>query len=78
MAGAHLTLAQALRRIVNQVGVELDAALRMVTSIPAQVIGRPALGHLVGRTANDTLVLHDDITVRGTLASVASEDSEKL
>ena len=46
LAGAHLDLLGALRRLVQRVGVPLDEALRMVTSVPAEAM---ALGHDAGK-----------------------------
>ena len=46
LAGADLTLAQAVGNLVRHVGLPPERALAMASSIPAQVIGRPDLGHL--------------------------------
>lgn len=46
LAGADLTLPQAVGVLVEQAGIPPDRALAMATRIPAQVIGRTDLGHL--------------------------------
>jgi len=38
LSGSALTMAKCLRNLVNQVGIELDEALRMVSLYPAQVM----------------------------------------
>jgi N-acetylglucosamine-6-phosphate deacetylase len=60
LAGAHVTMAAAVARLIRQVGIAPAEALRMATTIPAQVIGQPALGQLVGRKITDLLVLGAD------------------
>ena len=66
LAGADLTLPQAVQVIVRQVGLPLDRALRMVTAIPAAVIGAGArLGHLAPGRAADLVHLSDDLTLAG-------------
>ena len=54
LAGADLTLPQALRVMVTEVGLPAERALAMATSVPAAVIGMgDRVGHLaVGRTAD--------------------------
>jgi N-acetylglucosamine-6-phosphate deacetylase len=68
LAGAHLTMAQAVARLVGVVGVDLAAALRMAVTVPAQVIGMPDLAQIAGRDAADLLVLDAELAVVGTLA----------
>lgn len=70
LAGAHLTQAEGVRRLVDHVGVGLRQALKMVTSTPADCVGKPELGQLVGRHVHDAIVLNDDLSVRGTLDGV--------
>ena len=73
LAGAHVTQAQGVERLVNKVGIELKDALRMATSTPASCIGIPQLGNLVGRTLEDVIVLNDDLTLRASLDVVCSD-----
>ena len=68
LAGAHGTMASGLRRLVQHVGVHLEDALCMVTSVPAEAIGRADLAELKGAEAADAIVLDSDLNVTGTLA----------
>ncbi len=67
LAGAHVTMAESLARLITVVGVDPDQALRMTSSIPARVIGRPDLGRLQERDPADLLLLDDAWAVTGTL-----------
>ncbi len=40
LAGAHVSLVQSLRNVLEHVGIELPAALRLLTRNPAQALGR--------------------------------------
>ncbi len=57
LAGAHLTQARGVERLVGEIGVDLAHALRMAISIPADVMGRPDLAQLMGRSLTDCLLL---------------------
>lgn len=65
LAGADLTLPQAMSNLVHLCGTPVERALAMATSIPARVIGRDdEIGHLLpGRDAN-LVHLADDLTLR--------------
>lgn len=60
LAGADLTLTQALGVLVDQVGIAPERALAMATRIPAQVIGRDDLGRLAPGAAADMVHLSPD------------------
>jgi len=64
LAGADLTLPQALRVVVEQAGLSLDRALRMVTRTPAQVLGRDDLGRLAPECPADLVHLSDDLALQ--------------
>lgn len=68
LAGAHVTMAQSVARLISHIGVAPDAALRMAVTIPARVIGADHLASPVGRRVEDVLVLDRDWSVRGTCA----------
>ena len=68
LAGAHVTMAESVARLINVVGVAPDAALRMAITIPARVIGAPHLATIEGREVADMLILNDRWQVTGTLA----------
>ena len=61
LAGADLDLTQALRNMMNTVGIAPEVALQMVTSIPANLIGRgDEIGVLTSGAQADFLHLSDD------------------
>lgn len=73
LAGAHVTQALGVQRLVRQTGTPLETALAMATSTPAACIGRPDLGGLVGRGADDLVVLDaDTLDYGGDLATALS------
>lgn len=70
LAGAHVTQAQGVARLVQQVGIPLEQALRMAITSPANLIGRPALSDIIGHAPRDLLVLSRDANVIQNLADV--------
>lgn len=64
LAGAHVTMAEGVQRLIRVVGVAPEQALRMATSIPATLIGAPELGGVIGRDLGDLLVLGPDWSVQ--------------
>jgi N-acetylglucosamine-6-phosphate deacetylase len=70
LAGAHVTMAQAVARLIAAVGVPPAQALRMAVTVPAAVIGLPDLGRCAGRLAADLIVLDAGWQVQGTLADL--------
>ncbi|WP_375281811.1 N-acetylglucosamine-6-phosphate deacetylase [Pseudooctadecabacter sp.] len=64
LAGAHITQAQGLRRLVQKVGVPLEDALRMAITTPAAVMGQGHLSQMVGRPVAKLIVLNAGLTVR--------------
>ena len=73
LAGAHITMAQSVARLVTVVGVDLTAALRTAVTVPAQVIGRPDLAQIIGRDAADLLVLDESLALVGTCADLGQQ-----
>lgn len=67
LAGAHMTQAEGVARLVLQVGVTLDRSLRMAVTVPARVVGQIDLSQVVGRKTDDLLLLSDTFRVTGTL-----------
>ncbi len=61
LAGADLTLPQALAVMVGQVGLGVQDALTMATTTPARLIGRNDLGHLRPGASADLVHLRDDM-----------------
>ncbi|MBN2631168.1 MAG: N-acetylglucosamine-6-phosphate deacetylase [Rhodobacteraceae bacterium] len=61
LAGADLSLPQALAVIVGQLGQSVQAALIMATATPARLIGRDDLGHLRPGAQANMVHLADDM-----------------
>lgn len=68
LAGAHVTMAQGVHRLVTVVGIDPATALRMAITVPAEVINAPDLARIVGRPLDDLLVLGKDYSLVGHLA----------
>lgn len=68
LAGAHLSQAEGLWRLVNVLGIDPDAALRMVVTIPAGLMGLDDLASPVGRDLRDIAQLSADLRFKGWLA----------
>ncbi len=68
LAGAHVTQAEGVARLVQHIGAPLEQALRMAITTPAHVVGQPALAQIVGRPLHDLIVLSDKLQVTDTLA----------
>jgi N-acetylglucosamine-6-phosphate deacetylase len=60
LAGAHVTMAQSVARLITVLGLDPAHALTMATSVPAAVIGQPKLGQLVGQALTNTLILGEN------------------
>ena len=68
LAGAHVTMAESVARLVARVGVAPETALRMAVTVPARLIGRPDLATIEGREAADLLLLDGGLALVGSLA----------
>ena len=68
LAGAHVTMAESVARLIGPVGVTPQTALRMAVTIPARLMRQPGLDVLTGRAAADVLRLGPDWMPLGTLA----------
>ncbi len=68
LAGAHLAMDEALRNMVQQVGIPLPDALRMASGNPARAIGRPDLAQIRQGAAASLTFLTQDLGAIGTLA----------
>lgn len=69
IAGSTLTLDEALRRAVREVGVAVEDAVLAVTQTPAEAIGRRDLGRLAPGALADAVLLDDDFRVLQVFAS---------
>lgn len=63
LAGAHLTMDEALRNAVHRIGIPLDAALRMATATPAAAIGLADSGRVAPGYVADLVVLDTELSV---------------
>lgn len=72
LAGAHVTQAEGVKRLVSHVGAPLKVALRMAVTTPAHCIGRPDLARLVGRDLRDILILSPDLDFVGALSGATT------
>jgi N-acetylglucosamine-6-phosphate deacetylase len=70
LAGAHVTMAESVSRLITVLGIAPEQALRMAISVPAAVIGAQALAQIIGRRAEDLLVLGADWLPVATCAEV--------
>lgn len=70
LAGAHITQAQGVARLVKHIGVSLESALRMAVTVPASVVGDAGLTELVGRKTQDLVVVSKDLSQIGPLVDV--------
>ncbi len=68
LAGAHVTQAEGVQRLIHHAGVCEETALRMAITTPAQCIGAPKFGGLLNRRVDDLLVLDQDHAVEATLS----------
>ena len=67
LAGAHVTMAASVARLINVLGAAPQTALRMAITVPARVLNAPHLAALQGRAACDLLILGPDWQVLGTV-----------
>ena len=57
LAGAHLTMAEAVQTAVHDIGIALPDALRMATHTPAEVLRRADLGRIAKGATADLVAL---------------------
>ena len=72
-AGAHITQAEGVARLVECIGVPLEQALRMAITIPSHVVARNDLPQLIGRHTRDLLMLPKKQSKPRTLADAHAE-----
>lgn len=68
LAGAHLTQAMGVARLVNILGIDPGVALKMALTVPARLMGRHDLTTVEGRALADLIVLDASIHHAGSLA----------
>ncbi len=64
LAGAHLTMAEAVRNAVLLAGLPLGDALRMATATPAAILRRDDLGRIAPGGRGDFVLLDGDLRVQ--------------
>lgn len=72
LAGAHVTQAQGVQRLIEKVNVPADVALRMAITVPATLLDMPELAQLSGQLVSDVLVLNDRHELVETLAETCA------
>ena len=70
LAGAHVTMAEGLRRLITVVGTPPETALDMASAAPARLLNRPGLASPESRDLADLLLLAPDWAVTGTVADL--------
>lgn len=78
LAGAHVTMAQSVQRLVSVVGIDAEVALQMAITVPADVIKQPALAGIIGRSIDDLLVLGENCTFNGTLGTLINTPNDAI
>lgn len=73
LAGAHTTMAAGVARLVHQIGLPLQSALRMAVTVPAQLLGFPLLAQITGRQTTDLMVLDAGLHLCGTVDTVTQD-----
>lgn len=77
LAGAHVTQAQGVGRLVHKIGIPLETALRMAITVPATLIDTPDLAGIMGRDAADLIVLDDTLAYAGAVADLQFDAIDK-
>lgn len=67
LAGAILTMDEAVRNVIHRAGIPLDRALRMASEVPARLLGLRNAGRIALGNPADLVLLDDDLNVQGTL-----------
>ncbi|MBC7739330.1 MAG: N-acetylglucosamine-6-phosphate deacetylase, partial [Candidatus Saccharibacteria bacterium] len=70
LAGAHVTMAESVRRLITVIGIDPAQALRMAVAVPARVIAAAHLAVVQGRSLDDLLILDADWRMTGTCAAL--------
>jgi N-acetylglucosamine-6-phosphate deacetylase len=63
LAGAHVTMAECVRNLVNHCGVDWETAIQMATITPAQVLGLDDRGHIGPGMRADLIALDSKLNV---------------
>ena len=63
LAGAHVTMAEGLARLINVLGIAPKTALSMAVTTPATLIGRPDLARPILRGFSDLVLLNPNWSI---------------
>lgn len=72
LAGAHITQALGVARLVNHVGLTLEEALRMAVTTPAEVVSQTARADIHGFDTRNLIVLSNGLTETLPLADAVA------
>ncbi len=72
LAGAHVTQAEGVKRLVDKIGLSLEQALRMAVTVPARVVGRADLSALTGRRLSEVIMLDSDLAANTSLVDMVA------
>ncbi|WP_181685144.1 N-acetylglucosamine-6-phosphate deacetylase [Halorhabdus salina] len=67
LAGSTLTMDNAIRNLVEEIGLDLPTAVRMATDVPARAMGLDDRGRLEPGLRGDVTILDEDLTVQATI-----------
>ena len=68
LAGAHLTMAKALHRLVNVVGIDRTEALKAAITVPSKLMGLNAHSKIEDMRLSDLICLDENLKYLGFLA----------
>ena len=77
LAGAHLTLVEALGNLVEY-DTNLETALRMCRTNPFALLGLSDRSHLIGQPISDVVLLSDDLKLRSVGLPIHAAASESV
>ncbi|WP_084514016.1 N-acetylglucosamine-6-phosphate deacetylase [Salipiger mucosus] len=67
LGGAHLSMIEAVRNMIDLAGLRPEEAIRMATDTPARALGRDDIGRIAPGRRAGLVVLSRDLEVLGTL-----------
>lgn len=76
LAGAHVTQAQGVSRLINHVGVSAQTALRMAITTPAQLVGQDRMASVIAQDIRDLIVMSGDFRETKAFADVLASAVE--
>ena len=74
LAGADITQAEGVARLVNAIGLNVVDALHMAIDAPANMMGRSDLTNVDGRATNDLVVLSNCAQQTAILSEILQKE----